>query len=47
MNKIEQTNFLTVPGLGSSGTNHWQTLWEKQYPNNFKRVEQENWDLRV
>ncbi len=47
MNRMEQANFLVVPGLGSSGINHWQTLWEKQYPNNFKRVEQESWDLPV
>ncbi|WP_109740956.1 RBBP9/YdeN family alpha/beta hydrolase [Arcicella aurantiaca] len=47
MNRIEQADFLVVPGLGSSGINHWQTLWEKQYSNNFKRVEQNNWDLPV
>jgi hypothetical protein len=37
--------YLTTPGLGSSGAEHWQTLWEKNYPHRFKRVEQLNWDL--
>lgn len=38
------TRFLTVPGLASSGPNHWQTIWETQYPHLFRRVEQVNWD---
>lgn len=41
------THFLTVPGLGSSGPNHWQTIWEKEHPEIFSRVEQEDWDLPV
>ncbi|WP_165372179.1 RBBP9/YdeN family alpha/beta hydrolase [Emticicia agri] len=40
-------NFLTIPGLASSGPKHWQTIWEKQYPYLFERVEQDNWDLPV
>lgn len=40
-------NFLTIPGLASSGPRHWQTIWEKQYPDIFTRVEQDNWDLPV
>ncbi len=40
-------SFLTVPGLASSGPKHWQTLWEKQHPLLFRRVEQENWDWPV
>lgn len=39
--------FLTVPGLASSGPNHWQTIWETQYPHLFERVEQDNWDWPV
>ena len=39
--------FLTVPGLASSGPNHWQTIWETQYPHLFTRAEQENWDWPV
>ncbi|UPL49728.1 RBBP9/YdeN family alpha/beta hydrolase [Hymenobacter sublimis] len=32
---------LTVPGLGGSGPEHWQTRWEQQY--GYRRVEQRNW----
>jgi predicted alpha/beta hydrolase family esterase len=41
------THFLTVPGLASSGPNHWQTIWETQYPHLFERAEQVNWDWPV
>jgi predicted alpha/beta hydrolase family esterase len=34
---------LTVPGLGGSGLDHWQTRWERRYPRHV-RVEQRNWD---
>ena len=40
-------HYLTVPGLASSGPKHWQTIWEKQHPDLFTRVEQDNWDLPV
>ena len=40
-------HFLTVPGLASSGPQHWQTIWERQYPAIFSRVQQENWDWPV
>ena len=40
-------SFLNVPGLASSGPQHWQTLWEQQYPDIFSRVQQENWDWPV
>ncbi|PJJ58873.1 RBBP9/YdeN family alpha/beta hydrolase [Hymenobacter chitinivorans] len=33
---------LTVPGLGSSGPEHWQTKWETRY--GYQRVEQPEWD---
>lgn len=39
--------FLTVPGLASSGPNHWQTLWETENPTLFRRIEQVNWDWPV
>lgn len=41
------THFLTIPGLASSGPNHWQTIWEEQYPDLFHRAEQVNWDWPV
>lgn len=34
---------LILPGLGNSGPEHWQTLWEKKNPD-FIRVEQRDWD---
>lgn len=47
MNLSSNINFLTIPGLASSGAKHWQTIWEKQHPYLFNRVEQDNWDLPV
>jgi len=35
--------FLTVPGLGNSGPDHWQTLWE-QDSDDFQRVELGLWN---
>jgi len=35
--------FLTVPGLGNSGPEHWQSLWE-QDSDDFQRVELGLWD---
>ena len=40
-----RSTILTIPGLGGSGSAHWQTLWEKQF--NFIRVEQKDWDTPV
>ncbi len=37
------TNYLTVPGLGGSGSDHWQTYFERTQ-HNFKRVIQKDWD---
>ncbi len=34
---------LVVPGIGNSGPNHWQTLWEHRYPG-WQRVQQRDWD---
>ena len=33
---------LTLPGIGGSGPQHWQSLWEKEY--GFIRIEQEEWE---
>jgi predicted alpha/beta hydrolase family esterase len=35
---------LTVPGLGCSGPEHWQSRWEASAPVAFRRVEQRDWD---
>lgn len=39
-----ETIYLTIPGLGNSGARHWQTLWEKEFPEKFARIEQADWD---
>ena len=39
--------FLTIPGLASSGPNHWQSIWEREDPQRIQRVEQVNWDWPV
>jgi uncharacterized protein len=42
LESASSTSVLVVPGWNSSGEGHWQTIWEKEFPN-FRRVEQENW----
>lgn len=32
-----------IPGLGNSGPEHWQTLWENKFPGSV-RVNQHNWE---
>lgn len=39
--------YLTVPGVTNSGPQHWQTHWEKRFPEQFFRIQQENWDTPV
>jgi uncharacterized protein len=34
---------LLVPGLGNSGPEHWQSIWQAKHPE-YHRVEQEDWD---
>ena len=41
-----QPKILIIPGLGSSGPQHWQTLWEPQLPN-CERVPQRDFDNAV
>ncbi len=40
---IFNSTVLILPGLGNSGERHWQSLWEKEYPE-FIRVNQQEWD---
>ena len=40
-----QSTILILPGLGNSGPQHWQSLWEKEH--HFSRVEQQDWDNPV
>jgi predicted alpha/beta hydrolase family esterase len=37
---------LILPGIGNSGPQHWQSLWEQSHPN-FSRVQQRDWDKPV
>ena len=39
-----KTIYLTVPGVTNSSPQHWQSLWEKEFPDQFCRIEQANWD---
>ncbi|NIG54227.1 alpha/beta hydrolase [Chitinophaga sp. Cy-1792] len=41
-----EISVLTAPGLGSSGPEHWQTIWEQIIPGT-KRIEQNSWDAPV
>jgi len=35
--------FITLPGIGGSGEDHWQTLWERSDPS-MKRFNPPDWD---
>lgn len=37
------SSVLILPGIGNSGPEHWQSLWEQAHPA-FRRVEQRDWD---
>jgi len=41
-----QPKIFIIPGLGSSGPQHWQTLWEPQLPN-CERIQQRDFDNAV
>jgi predicted alpha/beta hydrolase family esterase len=34
---------LILPGIRSSGPEHWQSLWGAKHPQ-FRRVQQRDWD---
>jgi uncharacterized protein len=42
-----KTIYLIVPGVTNSSSQHWQSLWEKKFPDRFRRIEQVNWDTPV
>lgn len=39
--------YLTVPGVTNSSPQHWQSLWEREFPEKFRRIEQKEWDAPV
>jgi predicted alpha/beta hydrolase family esterase len=43
---IDEVVALIVPGIGNSGPQHWQTLWEQRHPR-WRRVQQRDWDRPV
>ncbi|WP_448191987.1 RBBP9/YdeN family alpha/beta hydrolase [Azospirillum sp. sgz301742] len=40
---MAKASVLVLPGLGGSGSEHWQSRFERQNPG-FRRVEQADWD---
>jgi len=42
-----ETIYLTVPGVTNSSPQHWQSLWEKEFPERFRRIEQKEWDAPI
>ena len=38
------TNYLTVPGITNSSEGHWQSIWERDFPGEFRRIVQAEWD---
>lgn len=42
-----ETFYLIVPGVTNSSSQHWQSLWEKEFPDKFRRIEQAEWNTPV
>jgi predicted alpha/beta hydrolase family esterase len=42
-----ETIYLIVPGVTNSSPQHWQSLWEKEFPERFRRIVQAEWDAPV
>ncbi|GAA3963723.1 RBBP9/YdeN family alpha/beta hydrolase [Mucilaginibacter dorajii] len=40
-----KSTIFIIPGLGNSGPEHWQSLWEKRF--GFTRIEQQDWETPV
>lgn len=38
-----QNTIVVVPGIGNSGSQHWQTIWEQRH-DNFVRIQVPDWD---
>ncbi|WP_183578655.1 RBBP9/YdeN family alpha/beta hydrolase [Mucilaginibacter sp. X5P1] len=43
--QTQQPTILILPGLGNSGPEHWQSIWEQKF--NFTRVQQADWETPV
>lgn len=42
-----ETVYLVVPGVTNSSSQHWQSVWERDFPDQFRRIEQAEWDTPV
>jgi predicted alpha/beta hydrolase family esterase len=42
-----KTIYLVVPGVTNSSPQHRQSLWEKEFPERFRRIEQAEWNKPV
>jgi predicted alpha/beta hydrolase family esterase len=40
---VAEASIVIIPGLGGSGPDHWQSLWQQAEPR-YRRVVQRNWD---
>jgi uncharacterized protein len=43
LSKLDQYPCVIVPGLGNSGDQHWQSLWQDHMPNS-ERIKLSDWD---
>jgi len=43
--EFKSTIFI-LPGLGNSGEQHWQSIWERKFPQ-FERIQQADWETPV
>lgn len=43
MRDLKDFSVLILPGLGGAGEDHWQTHWERAFPD-FVRVQQADWE---
>lgn len=44
---MNESVYLTVPGVTNSSPQHWQSLWERNFPEKFRRIEQKEWNSPV
>ena len=42
-----KATYLIIPGVTNSSPEHWQSLWEKEFPDKFRRIEQVEWNTPV
>lgn len=43
MTDLMGTTVLILPGIGNSGSDHWQSFWEEAHPS-FQRIQQRDWN---